>query len=167
MLKLSPRLQHIYALLLPGKPVWDFCCDHGHLGLNAVESGHFPEVYFVDQVDSIIERLRGRFEAYLPKSKSTAQAHFLASSGQDIETPLRGTVVIAGVGAYTILEILQGVKSKGNLQADRLILGPQRDEEKLRQWMSEILGTEYKISDEYYEVVEGRRALQLLVFNRF
>ena len=166
MLKLSPRLQHVYDLLLPGKPVWDFCCDHGHLGLNAFESGHFPEIYFVDQVDSIIHKLRGRFEAYLPKSKSSAQAHFLATSGQDIETPLRGTVVITGVGAYTILEILQGVKDKGNLLAERLILGPQRDEEKLLTWLREVLGTEYKISDEYYEVTEGRRTLQLLVFNR-
>ncbi|NUN06584.1 MAG: tRNA (adenine(22)-N(1))-methyltransferase TrmK [Bdellovibrio sp.] len=166
MLKLSPRLQYVYDLLLPGKPVWDFCCDHGHLGLNAFESGDFPEVYFVDQVESIIQRLRGRFEAYLPKSKSTAQAHFLAASGQDIETSVCGTVVIAGVGAYTILGILQGVKEKGHLQAERLILGPQRDEEKLRQFAKEILGTEYEISSEYYEVTEGRRTLQLLVFNR-
>lgn len=166
MLKLSPRLQLIFDLLLPGEPVWDFCCDHGHLGLNAIECGRFSEVHFVDQVPSIIDKLRGRWEARSKTHPSPVGAYFHALSGQKVELSPRGSVVIAGVGAYTILEILQGLQEQGRLQARRLILGPQRDEEKLRQLLKELLGESYLQCKQEIEVLEGERLRKILVFDR-
>lgn len=124
-------MQLIYDHLLPGKPVWDFCCDHGYLGLNAYESGLFSEVHFVDQVPHIVANLQRRFEAEYWRKDNPTRVVFHAHSGAEVRFVPSGTVVIAGVGAYTIAQILKALGQRGAVQADRLILGPQRDEEKL------------------------------------
>lgn len=159
-------MQLIYDLLMPGEPVWDFCCDHGYLGLNAYESGLFPEIYFVDQVEHIIARLQKRFDTKYYREESPVQAHFLSQPGEGVERPLRGTVVIAGVGAHTIFKIICGVHGKGLLQARRLILCPQRDEEKLIEFFLSERNFGYQLSDEHYEVEERGRLRKLLIFNR-
>ncbi|WP_295901469.1 SAM-dependent methyltransferase [uncultured Bdellovibrio sp.] len=166
MFKLSRRMQLIYDLLLPGKPVWDFCCDHGYMGLNAYESGLFPEVYFVDKVEHIIAQLKTRFENEYHRVDSPAQAHFLAQQGEEIARPLRGSVVVAGVGAFTIFKIIQSLHEKGHLEAERLILCPQRDEEKLLQFFAGRANFGYELSNEHYEVVERGRTRKLLIFDK-
>jgi tRNA (adenine22-N1)-methyltransferase len=126
MLKLSPRMQCIYEHLLPGKPVWDLCCDHGYVGLQALQSGEFPCVHFVDQVPHIIEKLQ--HTVLRDYAADSARAEFFAGAAENLSVPMHGTVVISGVGAHAILRILQALKNANVLWADRLILGPQRDE---------------------------------------
>ncbi|WP_374077803.1 tRNA (adenine(22)-N(1))-methyltransferase TrmK [Bdellovibrio bacteriovorus] len=166
MFKLSPRMQLIYDLLLPGKPVWDFCCDHGYLGLNAYESGLFPEVYFVDKVEQIIARLKKRFDEEYYRAESPSQAYFFSQMGERVEQPLRGSIVIAGVGAFTIFKILQEMNKKGLLHAERLILCPQRDEEKLREFFLQNHNFGYRLCNEHYEVEERGRTRKLLIFDK-
>lgn len=116
MTALAPRLKTIYDALLTQEEVWDVCCDHGHVGLQALQTSEFPQVHFVDQVPHIIESLPA-FE----------KAKYHPIPAEELEQNLSGTVVIAGVGAYTILSIVQAWEAKGILQAKRLILAPQRD----------------------------------------
>lgn len=79
MLKLSRRMQYVYDHLLTGSPVWDFCCDHGYLGLNAYSSGDFPQIHFVDQVPHIIEKLESRFRKDYFDSQNFQVAFFLGA----------------------------------------------------------------------------------------
>jgi len=135
-MKLSNRLQFIYENLRPGMPVWDFCCDHGYLGVEALKSGRFPQVHFVDQVPHIVENVESIVnEKFCGLRK---QARFYAMRGEDIEEVVQGSVVIAGVGAFAICKILQALLRKNLLQAQRLILCPQRDEEKFLTMLSEL-----------------------------
>lgn len=166
MFKLSRRMQLIYDHLLPGKAVWDFCCDHGYMGLNAYESGLFTQVHFVDQVPHIIERLEQRFQSEYFRDDSVSQAFFHPRAGGSLEQPVQGSVVIAGVGAHTILEIVRSLIEKGVLSADRLILGPQRDEEKLFVWLQNLPDFHYKSGSEILAIDERGRNRKLLIFDK-
>lgn len=140
---LSPRLKLIYENLLPGKAVWDFCCDHGYLGIEALKSRSFSEVYFVDQVPHIVQDIETLIQRKF--AEQHPQAHFKICKGEDVDQDVCGTVVIAGVGAFTIFKILQVLWQNKNLQADRLILCPQRDEQKFMELISN-LGSEFSAS---------------------
>ena len=106
--------------------MWDICCDHGYLGLNAYESGIFPEVHFVDQVPSIITTLENRFQRRAPYMEGhPSVACFHAVPAEEIRELLTGTVVMLGVGAHTIIRVLQ---QQNFANVDRLILGPQKME---------------------------------------
>lgn len=166
MLKLSPRMQLIYDLLLPGQSVWDFCCDHGYMGLNAYESGVFPEICFVDQVPHIIEQLRQRFEKEYYRENYSSQAYFFPLPGELINKPLHGTAILAGVGAHTIFKILQCLQKNGFLHAQRIILCPQRDEEKLLEMLLEIPKFHYKLRNEDCQIIERGRSRKLLIFDK-
>ncbi len=123
MAQLSSRLQFIYDHLLPGRPVWDLCCDHGLLGQAALASGKFPKVYFVDQVEHIMAPLKQTFG-------SDPHASMLCQDAGQISDVVEGTVVIAGVGGDRILQILGGLCERDRLRASRLLLGPHRSEER-------------------------------------
>ena len=167
MFKLSPRLQLIYYHLIPGKPVWDLCCDHGYLGFNAYESGNFPAIYFVDRVPSIMEQLKRRFEEHQdPSDMPSTQALFIPQAAEDLEGPLCGNVVIAGVGALTTQKILSRLSKRGNLRAERLLLCPQGADEKLSQVLCEISGFAYELSPDERKTIERGRVRKLLILNR-
>ena len=130
-MRISNRLQLIFNNLILGKDVWDFCCDHGYLGGAAYKTQKFADIYFVDQVSSIIDKVQTRFNTYVFDNKNTSKAHFILQSGQYISMPIRGTACITGVGAIVIYDILNGLAQNQFLQAQRLILGPHRHVEKL------------------------------------
>lgn len=166
MLKLSRRMQLIFDFLVPGEPVWDFCCDHGYMGLNAYESGLFPEVHFVDQVPHIIEQVQQRFQTEHFRENSSARAYFFAVAGEDIPKPLYGSAIIAGVGAYTIFKILESLHERDFLHAKRLILCPQRDDEKLKEDLRKMSNFSYEMTRDCCEIVERGRGRKLLIFDK-
>lgn len=130
-MRISPRLQLVFDNLLSGKDVWDFCCDHGYLAAAAYESQKFNDIYFVDQVSSIMERTERLFKDHIYSEENKSQAYFLQLSGETVTHNVTGTACIIGVGAHTIHDILDGLGRNNFLKADRLVLGPHRDVEKL------------------------------------
>ena len=166
MSKLSPRLQLIFDFLIPGEPVWDFCCDHGYVGLNAYKSGQFPEIHFVDQVPAIIKALEERFQAQHHDEDSAVKVFFRAQAGEDVLEPLKGSIVIAGVGAHTILKIIRTQKDRGQLNAKRLILCPQNDEKRLLTGLHEINKLGFILCNERYAMEERGRTRKLLIFDK-
>lgn len=166
MIKLSNRIQFIFDQLLPGKPVWDLCCDHGYLGLQAYRSGLFPEVCFVDQVPTIITALKSKFLNEYPIESQSIKVNFISSPGEEITHEIHGSLVIAGVGAHTIVKILESLCEKGLLRAEKLILSPQRHE----HWLEdEILKSDmfcdYQLMASH-ELRERGRLRKLLIFQR-
>lgn len=158
---LSPKLQIIYDHLLPGEDVWDLCCDHGLLGRAALEAGGFDNVYFVDRVPHIIEKLKTRIQPL----DLARKARFLAAPAEELQQPLTGTVVIAGVGAYTAFAILKTLWQKNLLHARRLVLSPQRDDEKLFAWLEDFgedFSHRYQLKSKQ-DIREGRRSLWVYV----
>lgn len=139
--------------------MWDFCCDHGKLGQQALRSGQFPKVHFVDQAAHLIQALQEKW-AY------DSRAVFFAHSAEEIQENLTGTVVITGIGFHTMNDILKAcmVRSK---DVERWILGPHRHEENLLPALDEL--AEFKESFalvKMWTVIERGRERQFLAFDR-
>ncbi|MBO9665765.1 MAG: tRNA (adenine(22)-N(1))-methyltransferase TrmK [Bdellovibrio sp.] len=160
-------MQALFDNLLRGEPVWDFCCDHGYLGLSAYRSGYFPEVHFVDQVPHIIQKLKVRFDEKHFREAYPQRAFFWAQSGETVAATAGGTAVIAGVGMHTISDILQGIHEKNSLKFNRLILSSHNYEEKLEQFLEtwEPFLRTYKRTS-VCEVFENGRNRKLLIFDK-
>ncbi len=102
--------------------------------MKALEEGRVSEVHFVDRVPSIMERLKERL-----KEENLVGALY-TQGAESLEIPLRGTVVIAGVGGDRILGILEGLDRSGCLTAERLILSPHKDEAAFPIRFAELFG---------------------------
>ncbi len=167
MFKLSDRMQAAYDHLIPNEPVWDFCCDHGYLGLSAYRSGRFPEVHFVDQVPHIIEKLKIRFEQKHQKYEQHQRAYFWSQSGESLTHSVSGTVVIIGVGTHTITDIMRGIHEKNSGLITRYILSTHNYEEKLDAFLAEFLPfkSAYKFT-KFCNVPENGRVRKLLIFDK-
>lgn len=156
---LSARLQSIYEHLLPGEPVWDVCCDHGKLGQQALRSGQFPRVNFVDRAAHLIHPLR-------QKLGFDQRAQFFPVAAEQVNEEWSGTVVIAGVGAHLIKDILSEVIPRA-VRVQRWILGPHRHEEDLQKLLEAnlIFHRQFHLQKEW-SVTERDRARKFLVFDR-
>ncbi len=121
---LSPRLKTIVDKCIPGVPLWDLCCDHGKLGMWASYKGVVSEVIFNDSVAAIVDALQ-------PRLKKLNSVRTVCCPAQEISETLTGNVVIAGVGGEKSHDILTSLQRGGFLQADRIIVCPEKDAE----WM--------------------------------
>lgn len=164
MLK-TKRLKTVFENLNPKQDVWDFCCDHGYLGAAAYKSQNFSDVYFVDQVDSIMQNLKTRFMKYAYRPEYQSQAHFICQSGESIGQAVTGTVSITGVGGLTIYQILQGLSQAQNLKAQRLILGPHKDDDKLLDLIARDENLKGYQLQKKTAVIEGQRSRNIFVLD--
>lgn len=128
-MKLSPRLFALYSELTPGLPVVDICCDHGLLGLFAYDSQLFPEILFIDQVPIIMKSLEQKFQKSFLNDANSTKVRFITADGGKVKEPLKGNIVVAGIGGINMMEILHGLHDSGNLQGEKLILAPHRNPE--------------------------------------
>ncbi len=127
-MKLSHRLNTIYQNVLPQAPLWDICCDHGQLGLFAYQHQLCPQVYFVDQVETIMTNLERLFQKKVLFETSPVETYFFTKDGAKLDNKLTGTVVIAGIGGLNMKSMLLSWQERNILWASRLILSPHRDE---------------------------------------
>jgi tRNA (adenine22-N1)-methyltransferase len=164
-LKLSSRLECLHKSLLENQAVWDFCCDHGELGLKAYLKKTHPEIFFVDKVQRIVDKLQLRFKNHFYNSKNPTHVFFVIGLGQEVDQIVSGNVVIAGVGAATILKILQGLSVKSLLQAQRLILAPQNHVASLVMQMPNLFESNF-ILQQKYMIEEKGRIRTILIFDR-
>lgn len=162
----SERLKIVFNHLNPRQNVWDFCCDHGYLGAAAYKSQNFGDIYFVDQVDTIIDHLKNRFHKYSYSEINSSKAIFICQSGQSIEVDVTGTVCITGVGGTTIFQILTGLSESRRLHAGRLILGPHRDNQKLLKLLSEHDDLKKYELIKKIAITENDRLRELFIFDR-
>ena len=163
---LSERLKTVFNHLNPRQNVWDFCCDHGYLGATAYKSQNFGDIYFVDQVDTIIEHLKNRFHKYSYSESNSSKATFICQSGESIDHDVTGTVCITGVGGTTIFQILSGLCEGGRMGADRMILGPHRDNEKLLKMISSHKKLQSYRVEKKIAITEKDRLRELFIFDR-
>ena len=105
MKKHSLRIQKICDLVPDNMaPIYDLCCDHGHIGLELHLRNTKREVSFVDVVPQITERLH----SYIPRSNNlkifTEDATKLYIT--DSKNPI---FIISGIGAELSYKIFQNL----------------------------------------------------------
>ena len=151
-------------LSIDNEPFWDLCCDHGYVGIGALESGRFSEVNFVDQVSHIIERLEILLNQHFLGTK-VDQYHCYAIDAMKIEKELFGTILIAGVGGLTISNILEQLFESKKLKAKRLILSPHTDELYLRNYLHSIGFQLRSNKQQKIEFVEGNKTRSIYIID--
>lgn len=171
--KLSQRLNLAFEMAIPGKDLWDICCDHGLLGARAVQSQLFPQVHFVDQVPEIMKELESKVMKNLGrlnlkedsgKDDWRQKIKFYTKAAERLSCPLSGNVFVLGVGAEKINFFLQHWQQNKILQAERLILGPHKDVEWFQQEIIPHLKN-YQLTNEL-EVLERDKKRKLFVLSR-
>lgn len=131
---LSPRLSLLYRQCTPGLAFWDFCCDHGHLGLAAWRSGRFGAVHFVDRKPRLIWALEERCASDRAANAALPAANFHIADA--VKKPLqpKGNVVFAGVGGMSLIAMLE-CQCPYPAAGTRLILAPHRDEVRVKDFV--------------------------------
>lgn len=157
---LSSRLQLAFNQLLPHYDVWDLCCDHGYLGLKAHSAAGFGQIHFVDPAIHLIDDLRKRCGA-------ASGISFYPICAQDVENSMTGNVVIAGVGAELIRQIVFELLRRQKLDAKRLILIPHTHANKMQVWLTEndSFARIFQLC-EVLEVTENNRKREVFIYDR-
>lgn len=134
-MKISKRLEAIATMVPSAHTVIDVGCDHGLLGIFLLNSHKCKHIINVDISESAIKSAKKNVEKYkLEKATS-----FFASDGlKKIPYQKEDVIVIAGMGAHTIIDIL---KQETNLSKN-LILSAHKDIPYLRK---EMVKMGYKI----------------------
>lgn len=162
IVKLSPRFKIFIANIIPNQPFWDICCDHGHVGLEVYLSGISAEVHLVDQVPHIMKKI----ENFLKENELSNGIFLHTVKAENINSPLLGTVLIAGVGGKSIKNILGELFNKNILHARRLLLSPHTD---LKAFTETIESDQFKTRFNLTEKValdEGGIIKTLFIFDR-
>jgi tRNA (adenine22-N1)-methyltransferase len=150
VLKLSDRLLTLADSVRPGFPLWDICCDHGYLGLWLFQKQKIPHLYLVDESVKVIETLLENLKKETFYTSAVFQEHSATlghkeqsiqvrlESGEKIPVnQLSGNIVIAGVGSYTVIHMLESWLSQGHTlqDNDRIIICAHKNVDHLRAWL--------------------------------
>jgi len=162
--KLTKRMKCFIDNAIKDEALWDICCDHGYVGIKALETSQFTEVHFVDQVPHIMERLETLIKQYWrirPEHKYTL--HLM--SGEELDLDVDGTMLVAGVGGLTIKTIVSSLIEKNKLHAKRLLLSPHTDEKVLIQYLDDAdFKKNYKFTEKII-MPEGKRFRPLYILD--
>lgn len=131
-LPLSKRLQVCCGFVAPGDRVADIGCDHGYLGIHLLKEGIADSVIAADINEMPLQSAVRNAEKYGVRDK---MAFYLSDGARNIPRDF-DTLVCAGMGADTIISILDGAPWLRNDQY-RLILQCQSKTPMLRHYLSD------------------------------
>lgn len=129
MQKYSRRINYIQEQVSTEAPVvWDLCCDHGQIGMGLERDNR--KVYFLDQVNSIIQNIK---DTYIPSGA------IILADARIYKFPLskeKTVFIICGIGGELGIEIL------GNLipqlrTNDEIVFSPHNGLLKVRKMLSD------------------------------
>ena len=132
----TKRLQKLFSALPECRLLADVGCDHGYVGIYALQKGIAERVCFSDiSLPSLQKARQNCPEQYLDR------AQFVCQDGlQDI---CADCAVIAGMGGMEIISVLKNARHL----PEKLVLQPMRSQRDVREFLSE----KYKIlSDEKF-----------------
>jgi tRNA (adenine22-N1)-methyltransferase len=141
MKKLNARLSAIAVHIDAGAAVADIGSDHGYLPIYLLERDLSPKIVVTDIAEGPLARARENIERYLGCVPGSVSLRL----GDGLEPVAPGevdTVIIAGVGGETIIEIM-GANPEKAAGFAKYILQPRTKVDKLRDWLP---GADYAIT---------------------
>lgn len=127
---LSPRLRVCADFVTPGDRVADVGTDHGYLGIWLLTHGLAASVIASDIREGPLSAARANAERFgLSQQMDFYLSDGVANIPRDFDT-----LVIAGMGAQTMVHILEDAPW---LPGRRLVLQPQNKPHLLRRWLSD------------------------------
>lgn len=142
---MSKRLQKICSSIPQCNTLCDVGCDHGYVGIEALNNGLAERVIFIDISPECLQKARENCDKRLK-----LRAEFVCRNGLgDIECDC---AVIAGMGGLEIISILQNAKTLPKY----LVLQPMRNVYDVRKTLSENykIISDFKFCDvKYYDLI--------------
>ena len=126
---LSPRLRACCNFITPGHRVADVGTDHGYLGIWLLKQGICPSVIASDIGEGPLSAARANAQRFGVEGQ---MAFCLSDGVQNVPRDF-DTLVIAGMGAQTMIHILENAPW---LAGRTLVLQPQNKAHMLRAWLS-------------------------------
>lgn len=152
--RLGERLDHLFEWVGRAESydnIWDLCCDHGRLGLHLHERHKRTDVYLVDRVDQLIDRLVADYSW-----KDDGRLYFRAADvGQlNIIVRHRTLVIIAGIGGENLITMLQSILSRMSQgQTIEFMLSPNTHIFELRRFLQK---RHFGLIDEAFITEKGK-----------
>lgn len=129
-LRLSERLNILLSFCKKGSPLWDLACDHGYLGLMALEKQLCPHVTFCDLSKVAMEALKCQ---PLLMNKYQGFHEIVTGDFCDLQIPDRDcNIVLAGLGFHKIKKF---VAKNSELKNIRYIIHPAKHPELMTPYM--------------------------------
>ena len=132
-MKLSKRLRAVADFVEPGSILADIGTDHGYLPIAAIEEKRIPSAFACDMNQG---PLRAAERAVAEAKKEDVITLRFGDGLCDIQAGDATNAAIAGMGATTIIHILEGAPEVTD-SLSRLILQPMSGAGLLRKWLSE------------------------------
>ncbi len=131
---LDERLAAAARLARPGLAVADIGCDHGKLTVALAASGLYPKVIGADLRTGPLAKA----ESAVKRAHCEDRVELRLGDGLSVLAPGEvGTIIIAGVSAKTICQILEPAGWIFAPGAPRLVLVPATRHTVLRQWLAQ------------------------------
>lgn len=146
---MTKRLQKILAALPHCQVLADVGCDHGYIGLGALQTGVAQKVVFVDISAPSLQKARNNCpQPLLP------QASFVCQNG--LGKVFADCAVIAGMGGMEIISVLDGAEHL----PEHLVLQPMRNQLELRQRLPQdyqIVSDEMFFDGKFYDLITAKK----------
>ena len=153
MIKLSKRLQKIADYINKEDKVVDIGCDHGYLDIYLKSIG-IKDILATDEKMNALQQAINNFKLY------NVDINYVVSDGiKNVDIDNYDTLVIAGMGAYTIIKILQDINNFNNIK--KLIIQSNNHLELIREFLNK---NGYYLEDE--EVVYEYKYYVVMKFIR-
>lgn len=147
--RLDARLAAAESFVRPGNVAADIGCDHGKLTVQLLTTGRCPRVIATDLRPDPLSKAKAACEA----AGCADRADFRLGSGLSVLAPGEAQdIIIAGMGAETIIEILEAAPWVCD-ESLRLILVPATKHGILRRWLCR---SGFAISEEKLCLAAGR-----------
>lgn len=153
-MKLSKRLEAILTLIPPFSSIVDVGTDHAHLICEALQRNIITKALAIDNKEGPLQSARENIK----KHDLLDHVEFSLSSGLTDYRDTYQVVVIAGMGAHTMIDILTKDLHHAK-HAKRMILQPNKHVDTLRNFLSDA---SFKIEHEilleekgkFYEILQ-------------
>lgn len=133
---MKERIDELLKGIERGSIVGDIGCDHGYLLIQGIKQGVIKEGIGIEVVKGPYQRALQHMKEYELSEKVDIR---LGSGLSPIKKGEVDTLVIAGMGGGTIVDILRNDEEEGKVldSVRRLVLQPMSSEEKVRTYLKE------------------------------
>ncbi len=133
-IKLDKRLSVAASFVRDGLPVADIGCDHGKLAVHLALTGKVPKVIATDLNSDPLAKAKIAAE----QANCTNKVELRLGDGLCVLSENEvGTIIVAGLSAQTIIEVLEKAPWLLKQNSPRLVLVPVTKHPTLRKWLLE------------------------------
>lgn len=175
-MKMNKRLTALAEMVLePYEVVWDCCCDHGLLGMKVLASGRVKQVFFVDVVPDILDKLKNKLITYGQQFPVHVKWEILCCDAGSVNLSLieeniddqrqisaKQLVIISGVGGDLLIDMLERIVTRNRGLNIDYLLCPVQHTYKVRAVLKKL---KFKLKREQL-IIDNNRGYEMLLVNQ-